>query len=88
MRKAEQLNLRASYYDGEKDAEAVLSSHFKVSSVWHYARDSSVPEIFEWVDHPSFVGVKLHPELKSDPFDPHPQSKDFIRATKSDERLA
>jgi hypothetical protein len=33
MRKAEQLKLRASYYDGEKDAEAVLLSHFKVSSV-------------------------------------------------------
>ena len=87
MRKEEQLNLRATYYDGEKDSEADLSPHFKVASVWHYARDSSVPEIFEWVDHPSFVGVKFHPELKSKPFDPHPQFKDFIRATKSAERL-
>jgi len=31
IRKEEQLNLRATYYDGEKDSEAVLSSHFKVA---------------------------------------------------------
>ena len=49
--------------------------------------DGSLPEIVEWVDHPWFIGVQFHPELKSKPFDPHPLFKDFVRAAKSDERL-
>ena len=49
--------------------------------------DGSLPEIVEWIDHPWFIGVQFHPELKSKPFDPHPLFKDFVRAAKSDERL-
>ena len=34
--------------------------------------DGRLPEIVEWSDHPWFIGVQYHPELKSKPFDPHP----------------
>ena len=34
--------------------------------------DGALPEIVEIPDHPWFVGVQFHPELKSKPFDPHP----------------
>ena len=49
--------------------------------------DGSLPEIVEWQDHPWFIGVQFHPELKSKPFDPHPLFKDFIRAAKENSRL-
>ena len=34
--------------------------------------DGKLPEIVERADHPWFIGVQFHPELKSKPFDPHP----------------
>jgi CTP synthase len=34
--------------------------------------DGKLPEIMELTDHPWFIGVQFHPELKSRPFDPHP----------------
>ena len=46
-----------------------------------------LPEIVEWPDHPWFIGVQFHPELKSKPFDPHPLFKDFVRAAKENSRL-
>ncbi len=49
--------------------------------------DGRLPEIVEWKDHPWFIGVQFHPELKSKPFDPHPLFKDFIRAAKEMSRL-
>ena len=49
--------------------------------------DGRLPEIVEWPDHPWFIGVQFHPELKSKPFDPHPLFKDFVRAAKSVSRL-
>ena len=49
--------------------------------------DERLPEIVEWTDHPWFIGVQFHPELKSKPFDPHPLFKDFIRAAKDISRL-
>ncbi len=49
--------------------------------------DGKLPEIVEWPDHPWFIGVQFHPELKSKPFDPHPLFKDFIRAAKDISRL-
>ncbi|MBV1902914.1 MAG: CTP synthase [Marinosulfonomonas sp.] len=49
--------------------------------------DDRLPEIVEWKDHPWFVGVQFHPELKSKPFDPHPLFRDFIRAAKDISRL-
>ncbi|MCV2868221.1 CTP synthase [Defluviimonas sp. WL0002] len=49
--------------------------------------DGRLPEIVEWKDHPWFIGVQFHPELKSKPFAPHPLFADFIRAAKDVERL-
>ena len=49
--------------------------------------DGRLPEIVEWQDHPWFIGVQFHPELKSKPFDPHPLFKDFVRAAKDVSRL-
>ena len=49
--------------------------------------DGKLPEIIEWSDHPWFIGVQFHPELKSKPFDPHPLFRDFVRAAKEMSRL-
>jgi CTP synthase len=49
--------------------------------------DGRLPEIVEVKDHPWFIGVQFHPELKSKPFAPHPLFADFIRAAKEVERL-
>ena len=42
--------------------------------------DGLLPEILEIPDHPWFIGVQFHPELRSRPFDPHPLFASFIRA--------
>jgi CTP synthase len=42
--------------------------------------DGRLPEIIELRDHPWFVGVQFHPELKSKPLEPHPLFKSFIKA--------
>ena len=44
--------------------------------------DGMLPEIVERPDHPWFVGVQFHPELKSKPFDPHPLFASFVEAAK------
>jgi len=49
--------------------------------------DGKLLEIVECPDHPWFIGVQFHPELKSKPFDPHPLFKDFVRAAKEISRL-
>jgi len=49
--------------------------------------DGELPEIVELPNHPWFVGVQYHPELKSKPFDPHPLFKDFIAAAVRQARL-
>ncbi|MEM7488226.1 MAG: CTP synthase [Pseudomonadota bacterium] len=49
--------------------------------------DGRLPEIVEWSNHPWFIGVQFHPELKSKPFDPHPLFADFVRAAKEQSRL-
>ena len=49
--------------------------------------DGRLPEIVEVKDHPWFVGVQFHPELKSKPFAPHPLFRDFVRAAKDMSRL-
>ncbi|MBM1219587.1 CTP synthase [Ponticoccus sp. SC2-23] len=49
--------------------------------------DGKLPEIVEWSDHPWFIGVQFHPELKSKPFEPHPLFADFIRAAVETSRL-
>jgi CTP synthase len=49
--------------------------------------DGALPEIVEIPDHPWFVGVQFHPELKSKPFEPHPLFQSFIKATLDQARL-
>lgn len=41
---------------------------------------NNLPETMERSDHPWFVGVQFHPELKSRPFEPHPLFKSFVKA--------
>ncbi len=49
--------------------------------------DGSLPEIVEIEDHPWFIGVQFHPELRSRPFDPHPLFKSFVEAAVTQSRL-
>ncbi len=49
--------------------------------------DGLLPEIVERDDHPWFIGVQYHPELKSRPFQPHPLFKSFIAAAVDRSRL-
>jgi len=42
--------------------------------------DERLPEIIELKDHPFFIGVQFHPELKSSPFAPHPIFREFLKA--------
>jgi CTP synthase len=49
--------------------------------------DGMLPEIVELPDHPWYIGVQFHPELKSKPFEPHPLFTSFIRAALDQSRL-
>jgi CTP synthase len=49
--------------------------------------DGVLPEIIEYPDHPWFVGVQFHPELKSRPFEPHPLFSSFVGAAVEQSRL-
>jgi CTP synthase len=49
--------------------------------------DGVLPETIEYADHPWFIGVQYHPELKSRPFEPHPLFTSFIAAALKNERL-
>lgn len=49
--------------------------------------DGRLPEIVELKDHPWFIGVQFHPELKSKPFEPHPLFTAFIKAAVEQSRL-
>ncbi|WP_191083268.1 CTP synthase [Roseococcus microcysteis] len=49
--------------------------------------DGVLPEIVEYPDHPWFIGVQFHPELKSKPFAPHPLFAGFVGAAVAQARL-
>ncbi len=49
--------------------------------------DGVLPETIEYADHPWFIGVQYHPELKSRPFEPHPLFASFISAAVDQSRL-
>ena len=49
--------------------------------------DGLLPEIVEYPDHPWFIGVQFHPELKSKPFAPHPLFAGFVGAAVQQARL-
>ncbi len=67
-----------------KYKEALEQQGLKFSGM---SPDGRLPEIVEWADHPWFIGVQFHPELKSKPFKPHPLFADFVRAAKEMSRL-
>ncbi len=49
--------------------------------------DGLLPETVEYPDHPWFIGVQFHPELKSRPFEPHPRFASCIAAAMEQSRL-
>src|ERR1700694_3014183 len=49
--------------------------------------DGLLPEMIEYQDHPWFIGVQFHPELKSRPFEPHPLFASFVGAAVDQSRL-
>src|SRR5260370_41286324 len=49
--------------------------------------DGVLPEMMECEDHPWFIGVQFHPELKSRPFEPHPLFASFVGAAVEQSRL-
>ncbi|MCW0231994.1 MAG: CTP synthase [Ferrovibrio sp.] len=49
--------------------------------------DGLLPEIVELPNHPWFIGVQYHPELKSKPFEPHPLFASFVKAALKQSRL-
>ena len=50
--------------------------------------DGLLPEIIELKNHPWFIGVQYHPELKSRPFNPHPLFSSFIKASVKNHKLS
>jgi CTP synthase len=62
-----------------------LGEHGLAVSGW--SPDRRLPEILEISDHPWFIGVQFHPELKSRPLDPHPLFASFIAAAIHQSRL-
>jgi CTP synthase len=64
--------------------EAIENTGLKFSGL---SPDGVLPEIVERDDHPWFVGVQFHPELKSRPFAPHPLFASFVAAAVEQSRL-
>jgi len=62
-----------------------LAEHGLVVSGW--SPDKRLPEIMEIPNHPWFIGVQFHPELKSRPFAPHPLFSSFVSAAVKRSRL-
>lgn len=58
--------------------------HLKITGL---SPDGVLPETFEYTDHPWFIGVQYHPELKSQPLDIHPLFASFIKAAVAHSRL-
>ena len=64
--------------------EAIEAAGLKFTGL---SPDGVLPEICEREDHPWFIGVQFHPELKSRPFAPHPLFASFVGAAKVQSRL-
>ena len=72
-------------YEVNQKYEAALAKDGMIFSA--KSPDGILPEIVEIPDHPWFIGVQFHPELKSKPFDPHPLFTSFISAAVDQSRL-
>jgi CTP synthase len=70
-----------------------VNTHYKDRLEQHGMRfagmspDGLLPETIEYEDHPWFIGVQFHPELKSRPFAPHPLFASFVEAAVEQSRL-
>lgn len=72
-------------YEVNLKYENILNQHGLLVS--GKSPDGKLPEIVERVDHPWFVAVQFHPELKSKPFAPHPLFVSLIKAAIDNSRL-
>lgn len=72
-------------YEVNVEYTAELGKHGLQVSGW--SPDGRLPEIMEIPDHPWFIGVQFHPELKSRPLSPHPLFTSFIAAAVRQSRL-
>ena len=70
--------MNVAYAERLEDAGLVVSG---------LSPDGTLPEIVELRDHPWFVGVQFHPELRSTPFEPHPLFASFVKAAVAQSRL-
>ena len=78
--KSESISERHRHrYEVNKNYEEKLND--KGVNFSGFSPDGLLPEIVEIKNHPWFIGVQFHPELKSKPFDPHPLFKSFIKAS-------
>jgi CTP synthase len=88
----------AQIYDGLDISERhrhryEVNTHYRGRLEQHGMRfsgmspDGLLPEMIEYENHPWFVGVQFHPELKSRPFEPHPLFSSFIGAAVERSRL-
>jgi CTP synthase len=75
---------RHRYEVNTKYVEALAAQGLEVSG---WSPDGKLPEIMEIPDHPWFIGVQFHPELKSRPLEPHPLFTSFISAAVRKSRL-
>ncbi|GHA54888.1 CTP synthase [Amylibacter ulvae] len=72
-------------YEVDTKYRAQLEKHGLIFS--GMSPDGKLPEIVEVKDHPWYIGVQYHPELKSKPFAPHPLFRDFVKAAVEQSRL-
>jgi CTP synthase len=72
-------------YEVNTEYTPALEKQGMIVSGW--SPDGRLPEIMEFPDHPWFIGVQFHPELKSRPLDPHPLFSSFVAAAVQKSRL-
>ncbi len=72
-------------YEVNHDYKNVMEEHGLVFS--GMSPDGVLPETIEYADHPWFIGVQYHPELKSRPLAPHPLFASFVEAALERSRL-
>jgi CTP synthase len=72
-------------YEVNTDYARQLEQHGMTVSGW--SPDGRLPEIMEFPNHPWFIGVQFHPELKSRPLEPHPLFTGFVAAAVQKSRL-
>ena len=89
----------ANIYGGEREINERHRHRFEVNvnyrqrledaGMWFsgMSPDKRLPEIVELRDHPWYIGVQFHPELKSRPFAPHPLFTSFVSAAVDQARL-